>query len=436
VQCGGELAAASPCGRLSAADGRVWLLTDRISIGRDPENDVTVVDSLASRKHCTIERRAGGFVIRDLGSRNGTFVNGRAVAGAVPLRDRDLIRIGGTALRFEVGEGREAGDDRSLEPSVTGRGFGDEPRGRGTLLRSESVPPFGRAPGPPADSAPDEPLRVLEEPPAPAAEARPSPVQVSSVLPESVAPGTEFVVELLLHLPNYDVEAGPGWVADVNLALVHLFPGAIVDFRVCLDERQERYFALDVGEARVSWQPPCSRASFRFRVAEHAPHGPSYVRVEVGAGGICLCHFHLDLRVDPNATVPSRRRHSVARKLPRSAFASYATVDRAAVCERLESVQALGIDVFLDCLDIRQGARWQEELHQAAISKDVFLLFWSSAAARSRWVTLEWTSALDARGLDYIVPNALESVQTCPPPERLASLQFGSRFALAKDEAR
>jgi pSer/pThr/pTyr-binding forkhead associated (FHA) protein len=69
------------------------------TIGRSTNSDVRLDDQLASRRHARIDRREGEFVISDLESTNGTFVNERPVH-LEPLRDGDTIRIGRTYLHF------------------------------------------------------------------------------------------------------------------------------------------------------------------------------------------------------------------------------------------------------------------------------------------------------------------------------------------------
>lgn len=71
-----------------------------LSMGRAAHNDVTLEDESVSRLHAVLEARAGGWSIRDLGSRNGTFVNGERIVGERALRDRDEIRVGSARLAF------------------------------------------------------------------------------------------------------------------------------------------------------------------------------------------------------------------------------------------------------------------------------------------------------------------------------------------------
>jgi hypothetical protein len=70
-----------------------------ITIGRNPGNNVVISDPLVSRHHLQIiQDDYGNFRLADFGSKNGTFVNERRIAGEVRLNPGDKIRIGNTAL--------------------------------------------------------------------------------------------------------------------------------------------------------------------------------------------------------------------------------------------------------------------------------------------------------------------------------------------------
>jgi pSer/pThr/pTyr-binding forkhead associated (FHA) protein len=73
-----------------------------ISIGRGNPNDVRLdADEYASAKHARVEPRRDGVWIEDIGSTNGTFVNGVRLARPRKLAVGDLVRVGATDLRFE-----------------------------------------------------------------------------------------------------------------------------------------------------------------------------------------------------------------------------------------------------------------------------------------------------------------------------------------------
>jgi hypothetical protein len=89
-------------GSLVLPDGRRYPLGERlVALGRMSGCDVVVADPRASRRHAEIKPVGHGFVISDLGSMNGTLVNGSRVREH-PLTDGDEIRIGATVLHFEA----------------------------------------------------------------------------------------------------------------------------------------------------------------------------------------------------------------------------------------------------------------------------------------------------------------------------------------------
>nr|MDT0658324.1 FHA domain-containing protein [Micromonospora sp. DSM 115978] len=69
-------------------------------IGRDESADFVIDDRKISRKHATVEVVAGTAVLTDVGSTNGTWVNGERVTDVRHLRDGDRIRLGNVGLRF------------------------------------------------------------------------------------------------------------------------------------------------------------------------------------------------------------------------------------------------------------------------------------------------------------------------------------------------
>ena len=93
--------------RLSDGFGHVHVMAPgTTTIGRDPANTISVTwDSSVSRFHCEVETGSDETVFRDLGSSNGSKVNGTAVSQAV-LKPGDVIELGSTCLRYDVGRDR------------------------------------------------------------------------------------------------------------------------------------------------------------------------------------------------------------------------------------------------------------------------------------------------------------------------------------------
>ncbi|RLC23484.1 MAG: hypothetical protein DRH56_07540 [Deltaproteobacteria bacterium] len=91
--------------------GPLLLMDNRNTLGRGLSNSVVVGDPQVSKRHAEIGRDdEGKYWIRDLGSRNGVFLNGGKVTGPRRLRDGDLVKLGSTILRFETSGSGPPGD--------------------------------------------------------------------------------------------------------------------------------------------------------------------------------------------------------------------------------------------------------------------------------------------------------------------------------------
>jgi pSer/pThr/pTyr-binding forkhead associated (FHA) protein len=129
--------------------GEIELGDKPITVGRSPEADIVVYDEKASRIHCGIRLWDGDFYVKDLKSKNGTFVNGHRVEVA-SVKPGDEIRIGATVI---------ACVDVMPGANTVLRGLKDEMdggKGYSTLLREivhdtgdaqETAPPAAAQPG-------------------------------------------------------------------------------------------------------------------------------------------------------------------------------------------------------------------------------------------------------------------------------------------------
>jgi pSer/pThr/pTyr-binding forkhead associated (FHA) protein len=78
----------------------VALTAESVSVGREDDNAILLDDTFVSRHHAVLVRNGGDYVLRDLGSSNGSFVNDQP-AKETPLKPGDRVRFGGTEFRYE-----------------------------------------------------------------------------------------------------------------------------------------------------------------------------------------------------------------------------------------------------------------------------------------------------------------------------------------------
>lgn len=82
--------------------GERYDLFGGISIGRSSDADVRIEDRFASGVHARVYSRGPNYYVEDMGSTNGTFLNGGRLHGEAKLNDLDEVRIGNTEFRFEL----------------------------------------------------------------------------------------------------------------------------------------------------------------------------------------------------------------------------------------------------------------------------------------------------------------------------------------------
>ncbi|KHE73868.1 signal peptide protein [Kocuria marina] len=95
-------AAPQPVPVIEVGTERFTLNADRVSVGRSAQADVTVEDTGVSREHLEIRRQGDHFLAVDLGSTNGSYVDGQRIQGRAQLVDGSVITVGRTRLTFRL----------------------------------------------------------------------------------------------------------------------------------------------------------------------------------------------------------------------------------------------------------------------------------------------------------------------------------------------
>lgn len=122
-----------------ATGGQKWSLEKEIVVvGRGQDCDIVLPERPISRRHAEVRRQGNQYVLRDLGSKNGTYLNGQEIDGPVPLQDGDEIQI---ALRVKLlFVGVDATIPLTLD-DTKGPGLGLDKVGRRVWVQGQEVTP-------------------------------------------------------------------------------------------------------------------------------------------------------------------------------------------------------------------------------------------------------------------------------------------------------
>jgi predicted component of type VI protein secretion system len=105
--------------------------TNTISIGRSPENDLSLEDDEVSRRHAVLARGKGGYQVMDFRTSNGTFVNGERVKQERAIQPGDVVRVGSHELALRVGDKHPASLGLKVQYASQLKSVGAIPKGAG-----------------------------------------------------------------------------------------------------------------------------------------------------------------------------------------------------------------------------------------------------------------------------------------------------------------
>jgi hypothetical protein len=188
---------------------------DELVIGRADDADLTLADAGVSRSHARVSAASAGASIEDLGSSNGTFVNGERISAPQPLSDGDEIQLGGAILRVSEG----TAETQMIDPGAT-----EAYRGPAT-----AEPPADKPfiPAPP----PTEPPPAREPPPPPRREpiAQPQPAAPAErdFVNDWNAPALAAIVLGPLSILLLIFSSGSSFYAALPIAICGLAMGTI-----------------------------------------------------------------------------------------------------------------------------------------------------------------------------------------------------------------
>lgn len=262
-------------------------------------------------------------------------------------------------------------------------------------------------------------------------------VDVSAFAPEGGAPGEKVLVQILLHSEAELRRAGrkarladPGTARRMTATLTQdIAIGQVVTVMIEGDD-----VAVDEPVQRIVWRGEPAAVQFLVRLSSHI--GNAYLRCRLLVDSVPVGSLRFALRVSRDAVGQRVEMRGDLERRYRHAFLSYASADRTEVLKRVQGLRAAGIDFFQDVLSLEPGEEWEQRLYDEIDRCDLFLLFWSSNAAKSEWVKRETERAVarqrETDGSPEITPVIIEGPPPATPiPEPLRHMHFNDYAMLA-----
>lgn len=282
----------------------------------------------------------------------------------------------------------------------------------------------------PAPAAPPT-AKPLPAAPSPRADVASDAVRLGAVALNTVKPGDRFVAAFAAYVPELE--------SQVRAELARRSRGSEpqLDMKTCRWKRGTtiqvaavgQHLTIDPPADEFVWEGGRSVLTFEVAVSDAAPLSTTVLKFNVHVAGVRVAVVPIEIDIVSSPGAPSERH--VVSDPPRTAFASYSSQDRLRVLDRVTEIRnTAGIDVFVDCLSLRVGERWNPALEQAITSRQLFFLFWSAHAKASKWVDWEWRAALREKGLDAIALRPLEELSL---PSELASLHHTDPIMIIRD---
>ena len=375
-----------------------------INVGRKLENHVVIDDARISRTHAQLRVIKGHFVLFDLDSTGGTFVNGQRTSQTV-LYPGDIISLAGVTLVF--GQDIQRGD--RLETSPIGEAASSA---RPTVTMEKSTIDV-KAGGTEARTYADaNTLDWPEEVAFTAYHAKEGPVAAwhTMLVYAHLFSALEQVRE---NAKRFDQEIEtPG--ETTTTASTRIVRGTDITIAPYCEG-----ITFDPERITLKWMKDFHRADFRFKADESLSDHTAKGQITIYLGPLIIgtLKFAVLLNDKDGPAVPDQEAQS--KMYPKDAmFVSYSHEDTEFGLLFRNSVELTDYDILIDIDYLRTGQIWNEELMRVIERAEIFQLFWSANSSQSQYCRQEWEHALkQSKPEGYIRPVYWQKPFPEPPVE-------------------
>ena len=257
---------------------------------------------------------------------------------------------------------------------------------------------------------------------ASAKETAPEPdfVDVSVFTPKRVKPAEAFILQAIFHAEAQAGEAVATAAAidpDAEKRLQKSLRQAVYHGQTITASLDIPNAQIDQPVQAVQWRGDIEPMQFIVTIPAQDGVVSSLAKLQIAVDGVPVASAVWRIVLADDANVATEVGEYIPIQRYRRAFVSYSSQDRVEVLKRVQGLQAAGLEVFQDVLDLEPGDRWSKELYKHIDNADSFYLFWSNNAAKSEWVAKEWRYALE-RSMTHPDkrPDICPVILTAPPP--------------------
>ena len=283
--------------------------------------------------------------------------------------------------------------------------------------------------------------------PPPLTPPQPELVDVSAFAPKSARDGEEVLVQVFLHtvdqakLVRARARAADETTArrDVTTLATQVCRGQLVT--VILDAQG---VSVDDPTQQIEWTGQPQACRFLLTLPKSKHDSEHIVRIRVLVNSVPRGKLAFKIPTSTGTRPASSRGELVGAATDyKRVFLSYASPDLAKVLQCAQVLKSAGLTYFQDLLELKPREKWEPRLFEEIDRCQLFLLFWSSHAAKSEWVIREAEYALAQQTksrpaeVPEIAPVILEGPPVPPPPESLKHIHFNDpiRYVISAVEA-
>jgi pSer/pThr/pTyr-binding forkhead associated (FHA) protein len=375
-----------------------------INVGRRLENHVVIDDARISRTHVQLRVIKGHFVLFDLNSTGGTFVNGQRTSQTV-LYPGDVISLAGVTLVF----GQDIQRADLVETSPLGEA-GSSARSTVTMEKSTVDVKAGGT-----ESRTDGEASTLDWP---------DEVAFTAYHPKAGQVATWHTMLVYAHLMSalekvredakrfaQEIESPRETTSTASTRIVRGTDITIAPYCEGITFNPERI--------TLKWMEDFQRADFRFQADNSLSDDSAKGQITICVGPLIIGTLKFAMLFN-DKDVPAGMDQEAQSKMYSKdrIFISYSHEDTEIALLFRNFVELTDYDSLIDIDDLRTGQIWNEELMRMIGRADIFQLFWSSNSSQSKYCQQEWEHALKQnRPEGYIRPVYWQKPFPKPPTE-------------------